>query len=252
MRAIGSWARLYIAQLRWVLILIALGIDLPAILVVLRATEALDLEEANHHETIAERIFDEMERSLSDFLVREESRPADDHHDPTSGTAGSQLGLPPQFTEADEPFIVGWFVLPMSEAPLAVARNSAARARIESAMRIALIPPAAQGEGRAVEQSDHTKLGARAIEAPAPGRTSSIRRARKREAKRVEYYGTITIRGPVCPQHEQSLVRHDFDRVDRDRLKAGWVEHSESDREFSSDSIRFIRLAELRDDLLST
>ena len=66
-------------KIRWTLLLLALGIALPAGLIVQRAIASLELESAGRHEAVAERILDEMERSLSDFLLREESRPPTDY-----------------------------------------------------------------------------------------------------------------------------------------------------------------------------
>jgi len=60
-------------------LILALGIALPAGLIVQRAIASLELESTVRHEAVADRIFDEMERSLSDFLLREESRPATDY-----------------------------------------------------------------------------------------------------------------------------------------------------------------------------
>ena len=103
-------------KIRWTLLLLALGIALPAGLIVQRAIASLELESVVRHEAVAERIFDEMERSLSDFLVREESRPPEDYapasldsHSQQESQQESQQGhglRRAAFADAEEPFQV--------------------------------------------------------------------------------------------------------------------------------------------------
>lgn len=183
-------------RLRWVLVLLALGIGLPAVLIVQRASEALRLEDAYRHETVAERVFDEMERSFSDFLVREESRPTSDYDEAEpAGSREPVVPLPARFANADEPFIVGWFVLPSSNEPRAVAAEPSARRRIEAALQTALAPQRPrrdldaikerieQASDDAMAKTERRIPGLGSRPAPAPGRTSSIGRARADEER---------------------------------------------------------------------
>lgn len=163
------------AKLRWTLVLLALGIGLPAVLIVLRATEALDLENSTRHETVAERVFDEMERSLSDFLVREEARPASDYALVPESTSPTNP-LPTRFVNADEPFLLGWFVLPATGNARTLAAEPRDRMRIAAAMQSVLSTNQAAHETRQTESED-AMLDADSYP-PAPGRTSSVGRTR--------------------------------------------------------------------------
>ncbi len=164
-------------KIRWTLLLLALGIALPAGLIVQRAIASLELESVVRHEAVAERIFDEMERSLSDFLVREESRPPEDYapassHPQSQQESQQEPGLKrAAFADADEPFIVGWFSLDASghEQTLSVRPGDAERVTI--AIRDALMRPASAKLQESV--ADQSAL--------APGRTQSPKKdARER------------------------------------------------------------------------
>src|SRR2546427_9614789 len=63
----------------------------PMALLLHRAIGSVALERQMRHRTVAERVFDEMERALSDFLVREEARSYDQ----------------PVGTEPEPPFVLG-------------------------------------------------------------------------------------------------------------------------------------------------
>jgi signal transduction histidine kinase len=84
-----------------------------------------------------------MERSLSDFLVREESRPPGDYA-PASSQQESQQenGLKrAPFADADEAFIVGWFSLDASGHELTLPVQPADSERVTIAVRDALMRP---------------------------------------------------------------------------------------------------------------
>jgi signal transduction histidine kinase len=147
-------------RIRWTLLLLALGIALPAGLIVQRAIASLELESAVRHEAVAERILDEMERSLSAFLLREESRPPADYA-PSSENARLRRG---SFENADEPFIVGWFSLDARGNARTLTVDADGESRIASAIRDVLSPrsPAPNRETAAGENG------------PAAGRTQSL------------------------------------------------------------------------------
>lgn len=106
-------------RLRITLLLLALGIAAPAALIVQRAVASRDLENRYRHEAVARRAFDEMERALSDFIVREEARPIEDY----------RRGGAEPFATAAEPFVLGWFVLGENgSARIVHAPRDAARA----------------------------------------------------------------------------------------------------------------------------
>jgi len=66
-----------VAKLRLLVVALALGLAVPVGLLVHRALRSVALERELRHRTVAERVFDEMERALSDVLQREEGRGAD-------------------------------------------------------------------------------------------------------------------------------------------------------------------------------
>lgn len=166
-------------RIRWTLLFLALGIALPAGLIVQRAIASLELESTVRHEAVADRIFDEMERSLSDFLLREESRPATDYApvslDPESAaepSEGTELRRA-AFANSDEPFIVGWFNLDSSgHARTLSVRPDDAR-RVAKAVREALGPRARLER---VELFAEPSL-------PAPGRTRPFKKDRRDQAE---------------------------------------------------------------------
>ena len=57
--------------------LLAVALLVPLTLLVDRVVRSLDLERRMRHQVVAERVFDEMERALSEVLDAEESRPSD-------------------------------------------------------------------------------------------------------------------------------------------------------------------------------
>ena len=153
-------------RIRWTLLLLALGIALPAGLIVQRAIASLELESAVRHEAVAERIFDEMERSLSDFLLREESRPPTDYApDSSASDSSGKAGLRrAAFIGSDEPFIVGWFSLDANGRARSLSVRPVDAERVASAIRDALgsRAPMKLRESLADEST------------PAPGRTRSV------------------------------------------------------------------------------
>src|SRR2546423_8660532 len=92
-------------------LLVAVALLVPTALLVVRALQSVELERRVRHETVAERLFDEMERALSEFLTREEGRPFGEYgfvYTPPGGLPGelvrSPLSQPPAL-----PFVVGYF-----------------------------------------------------------------------------------------------------------------------------------------------
>ena len=58
-------------RIRLVFAVLAVALLVPTVLLVRRALESVEVEQAARHRTVAERIFDEMERSLSMWLEGE-------------------------------------------------------------------------------------------------------------------------------------------------------------------------------------
>ncbi len=122
-------------RIRIVFALLAVALLVPTGLLVRRALESVAVERAARHRTVAERVFDEMERSLSEFLSREEERPFGQYrfyYTPEGAVAGggalarSALADPP-----DRDFVVGYFQIDPDgsvHSPLRPRDEEAARA----------------------------------------------------------------------------------------------------------------------------
>jgi len=92
-------------RLRIALVLLFVGLAIPVGALVMRALRSAELEQRVRYETVSERIFDEMERALSEFLVREEARSPNEYRFGSGvQTLGPALAWPPI-----EPFIVAYF-----------------------------------------------------------------------------------------------------------------------------------------------
>ncbi|MCP3985224.1 MAG: HAMP domain-containing histidine kinase [bacterium] len=98
-------------RLRLVFILLALGLAVPGFLLVRRALDGVAIEQAARHRAVAERVFDEMERTLSVFLQSEEERPVG-HYRHAWSPAGSPPGVllrSPLADPSPEAFVIGHF-----------------------------------------------------------------------------------------------------------------------------------------------
>ncbi|MCP5060802.1 MAG: HAMP domain-containing histidine kinase [bacterium] len=100
-----------LARLRLVFVLLALGLAVPGFLLVRRALDGVAVEQAGRHRAVAERVFDEMERTLSVFLQVEEERPVG-HYRYVWTPVGSQPGVllrSPLAAPSPEAFVIGHF-----------------------------------------------------------------------------------------------------------------------------------------------
>jgi signal transduction histidine kinase len=154
------------AKFRLALLCLVLGIALPGTSILLRATASLEREVATRHETVAKRLFDEMERSLSDFLLREESRAAVEY-DRALADSISVGGVGRALAGLEEPFVLGWFTVSAGGAPRIAPRELVARDRVARAVADTLMAPARSG---AVTSSDES--GSDAVD---PDRTAAAR-----------------------------------------------------------------------------
>lgn len=112
-------------RLRLVLALLAIALVVPSALLVDRALHGAEAESAARHRAVAERLFDEMERTLTDLVTREEARPVE----------AWRASDPAQLAEAPpEPFVLAYFqvepdgrvttpLAPRSERALRAARQ---------------------------------------------------------------------------------------------------------------------------------
>ncbi|MCG8590068.1 MAG: ATP-binding protein [Proteobacteria bacterium] len=117
-------------RIRLALVALAAVILVPVVLLVDGARESLELERAVRHEAVAERTFDEMERTLSEFLGAEEARPIDDYRAADGRPA-------PLENRAAPPFVLGYFELESGGAlrVLRARAPAAVDAQVQSAFR---------------------------------------------------------------------------------------------------------------------
>ena len=131
-------------RIRIVVLLLAVALLVPTALLVRRTLQGVAAEKAARHRTVAERVFDEMERSLSGFLAAEEARPSSAYR----FEPGSPLLAAPA-----EPFVVGWFEIGadgrVRTAPAESERVAAAVNRYLAARRDERALPTAEAETQA-------------------------------------------------------------------------------------------------------
>jgi signal transduction histidine kinase len=114
-------------RIRVALLLLSVALLLPIGVLTWRALHGLAYERAARHQVVAERVFEEMERGLSEFLAREEARPAAHYHFYLANGERSPLASAPA-----EPFVVGGFEIDADggvHTPLEPDDVAAARAR---------------------------------------------------------------------------------------------------------------------------
>jgi two-component system, OmpR family, phosphate regulon sensor histidine kinase PhoR len=91
-----------------VFLLVAVALVVPTAFLVRRALQSVDVERRARHASVAERLFDEMERALSEFLAAEEARSFAEYAPPVepADTAPRRPLASPAL-----PFVVGYFQL---------------------------------------------------------------------------------------------------------------------------------------------
>jgi signal transduction histidine kinase len=124
-----------VRRIRLVFLVLAAALLVPTGLLVRRALESVEVERAARHRTVAERVFDEMERSLSEFLAREEERPFGHYrfyYTPDAAVIGvGALARSPLAAPPDRDFVVGYFQMDPDgslHSPLRPRDEAAARA----------------------------------------------------------------------------------------------------------------------------
>jgi signal transduction histidine kinase len=178
--------------------LLAAALLVPAALLVQRALRGVAAEQEARHRAVAERVFDEMERALSELVAREEARPV---------AAWRADGDERLRALPEERFVLGYFQVeadgrlttPLPARDAAALRAAAAwfAARDEGAPAAPAGPPPAQAPGTTVAEEQLRALGYAEADAgaraPAPAaegayealqslnRGASERRARARK-----------------------------------------------------------------------
>jgi signal transduction histidine kinase len=182
-------------RIRLVFVVLAVALLVPTGLLVRRALTSVEVERSARHRTVAERVFDEMERSLSEFLSREEERPFGHYrfyYTPEGAVIGvGALARSPLAEPPDRDFVIGYFQVDPDGSV-----HSPLRPRDEAAARAAgdyRPTPAAERSVEATLQVVNAYWAAAPRSAPgkpapavgeqAPGTTVSLLDARK-DAKR--------------------------------------------------------------------
>jgi len=183
----------------------------PVVLLLHRAVGSVALERQMRHRTVAERVFDEMERALSDFLAREEARSLE------------QLAA----TDPELPFVVGRFRIDADGRVETTGR--ADRATEEALGRLAANPRAtapAQLPGTTVGLADETRADAAAAPADRDARQAAnavsstydaLRSLNKGVQQREERQKTMALEGqeeakekaPSGPRRERAAASGD-------------------------------------------
>ncbi|HSF19575.1 MAG TPA: HAMP domain-containing sensor histidine kinase [Vicinamibacteria bacterium] len=151
---------------------LGLGVVLLGALAVLvgRALESLSRERELRHQAVAERIFDEMERGLTELVEREESRPFEHYrHFYVSSTTGV-LERSPLADLPAEPFVVGYYQVgpggdittPLDDEGLSVGRiyeivKAAGATRLEERKPLARKELQSPGTTRNVAMPDDSR-----------------------------------------------------------------------------------------------
>jgi signal transduction histidine kinase len=128
-------------RLRLVFGALAITLAIPAALLVQRALESVVAERSARERAVAERVFDEMERALSELLREEEARPASDYD---FASPGSGLRARPPGSLA-----LGWFQIEADGSVAAPAWSPRAAAlAAEIALDGARLEAASAGSAR--------------------------------------------------------------------------------------------------------
>jgi signal transduction histidine kinase len=98
-----------VRRVRAAIALLAIGVAVPAFLLVRRAQSGLAIERMERHQAVAARAFDEMERALSRFLEQEEARPFEDYRFYRAGTGAAEGSRSPLSHLPAADFVLGYF-----------------------------------------------------------------------------------------------------------------------------------------------
>ncbi|MCU0670625.1 MAG: hypothetical protein MUF70_14945, partial [Myxococcota bacterium] len=191
-------------RLRLVLALLAIALVVPSALLVRRALRGAEAEIAARHQAVAERLFDEMERALTDLVTREEARAVE----AWSAAEDARIAELPS-----EPFVLAYFQVEPDgrvTAPLAP--------RSEFALRAATLWFASRDdEARGGEPKRAASV------AQAPGTTIALEKAESEGARmRALGYATQEQKASAAPSKDaydalQSLNRGVAERTARQR-----------------------------------
>jgi signal transduction histidine kinase len=100
-----------VRRFRLLFLVVAAALLVPTALLARRALQSVAIERDARHQTVAERLFDEMERALSGFLTAEEQRPFG-HYAREYTPSGESPGVTARSPLADPPalpFVIGYF-----------------------------------------------------------------------------------------------------------------------------------------------
>jgi signal transduction histidine kinase len=190
--------------------LIAVGVLVPVTLLVWRALDSVAVERRMRHEVVAERLFDEMERALSDLLAREEARPVE---------AYGNGGAVPLAPAADQPFVIGWFEID-PEGRVRTA-DGAVRNAAESLSLLAEVPLAKRMLARSDRPAAKAEADTKSADADEKKNVydalkslnkAGEQRAVRQKAMADEYAAQATVSSPPAAAPEPEVERSDRPR----------------------------------------
>jgi two-component system, OmpR family, phosphate regulon sensor histidine kinase PhoR len=150
-----------VRRFRAVFVLVAVALVVPTALLVRRSLQSVEVERRARHASVAERLFDEMERALSGFLAAEEARPFAEYVRPSGAGASSPRA-------ASSPFVLGYFQLdPEGRLELPNAKDPSASAITPHAAAVASEIERSVADWR----SGADRHASGALESQAPGST---------------------------------------------------------------------------------
>jgi signal transduction histidine kinase len=177
-----------VRRFRLLFIVIAAALLVPAALLSRRALWSVEIERSARHQSVAERLFDEMERALSGFLSAEEQRPFAHYEreytpagEPPGAAARSPLADPPAL-----PFVIGYFQRDPDGSTQLPAERPPPQATAEITRAVSAYWASPAGET--------LRAGG---EAQAPGSTVELDRAARNEPVQQAARDTRKADGPV-------------------------------------------------------
>jgi signal transduction histidine kinase len=186
-------------RFRILFVVVTIVLLVPLAMLVQRAVHSVELERRTRQQTVAERVFDEMERALSELLAREEDRPFGEYsytYTPV-GEPGNVRVRSPLAETPSLPFITGYFQIdpqgnlhsPLRPEPAGDWRPSAQAGRALAELERTVGPFFRSGAGVAKSRRDPAPQ--------APGSTVAVRGRAKPEVARGNATDTTASAGAV-------------------------------------------------------
>jgi signal transduction histidine kinase len=193
---------------------LSVALAVPIGLLVHRAVQSTVLERELRHRTIAERVFDEMERALSEFLEREEARPVPGYAD----------------AEPSTPFVLGYFeIAPSGDVAVrekstdagtrAVVQGAAERLRaLDSAAPAAAAPRDLARHAEAPARADAAAQVAGTTEQVAPQAGAKVAAPALKDERQAPAYQVLSSLNKAVSERAERKAKAQSDDDEADRM----------------------------------